>query len=213
VQEGNVIGPLAGADGKVTPERFDQLKTPPKMALLNLYAVLTDIHDSNALDRPWFSYVRKILRITQERFVAVVDRAMFESVSKIQNDPWAYKGYAYCPFAEEETLIFHVNNVPSDYAVNRDTTLSVKYGYEKGNIQFTMMEADHPQEGPCAILDCDMDEHLNPFLHLEDLFKHTVTGGTNPIEIHDYIVLHDRGVDLGYTLQPKGAAVNAAAGR
>jgi hypothetical protein len=34
----------------------------------------------------------------------------------------------------------------------------------------------------------------------EDFFKHQFTGGTHPIDIHEYIARHDPNVDLGYQL-------------
>ena len=36
--------------------------------------------------------------------------------------------------------------------------------------------------------------------HLGDLFKHRFTGGTNPIDIHEYLALAHPGIDLGYDL-------------
>src|ERR1700690_2632291 len=45
-----------------------------KTALLNLFAVLSDEQDPESSPAvPWFSYVRRIVRIDQERFVAGVD--------------------------------------------------------------------------------------------------------------------------------------------
>jgi len=59
------------------------------------------------------------------------------------------------------------------------------------------------QQGDCILLDCDMDENSNLFLHATDFFKHLYTGGTNPIDIHEYIVHRQKGVDLGYELRPR----------
>ena len=36
-----------------------------------------------------------------------------------------------------------------------------------------------------------------------DFLKHQFTGGTNPIDIHEYIVHRQKGVDLGYELRPR----------
>ena len=84
--------------------------------------------------------------------------------------------------------------------------ISVKRAYEQGNLQFTMAKARNAQGG-CFLLDCDMDENSNLFLHTTDLFKHLFTGGTNPIDIHEYIVHSQKGVDLGYELCPVGEPV------
>ena len=56
-----------------------------KAALLNLYAVLTDEIDPTVENDPpcWFSYVRKIVRLDQERFVAEADPALYENVQTI----------------------------------------------------------------------------------------------------------------------------------
>ena len=63
-----------------------------------------------------------------------------------------------------------------------------------------------------VLLDCDMDEHSNIIEHAGDLFTHVFTGGTHPIDIHEYIVHHDRNVQLGYTLNARTAAVGIGAG-
>jgi hypothetical protein len=86
---------------------------------------------------------------------------------------------------------------------------SVKCAYEQGNVQFTVVPATN-NGNKCFLLDCDMDENANLFLHLTDLFKHAFTGGTNPIDIHEYIVHHQNGVDLGYELRPIGQAMMAS---
>jgi hypothetical protein len=62
----------------------DESQTQAKTALLNLFAVLTDEQDPIG-KVSWFTYVRKIVRIDQERFVAEVDSTLFENVQTILN--------------------------------------------------------------------------------------------------------------------------------
>jgi hypothetical protein len=78
--------------------------------------------------------------------------------------------------------------------------ISVKRTYEQGNVQFTLGKANN-QQGDCVLLDCDIDENSNLFVHATDFFKHLFTGGTNPID--EYIVPQQKGVDLGYDLRAR----------
>ena len=82
-----------------------------KTALLNLYAVLTDEQDPIG-KVPWFSYVRKIVRMDQERFLAEVDPALFENVQTIINkltSTFAAEGFFTEPAAD---LPLHIPNIP-----------------------------------------------------------------------------------------------------
>jgi len=65
------------------------------------------------------------------------------------------------------------------------------------------MEKARNQRSDCVLLDCDMDENSNLLLHATDFFKHLFTRGTDPINIHEYIVHRQKGVDLGYELRPR----------
>jgi len=190
--------------GKFTDEGFDN---PPagtqvmmaKMALLNLYAVLTDTKEPVNKTAPWFSFVQQILVIDRERFIALVDPQLWDIINTIKNDIGSFDTF----FPGETGL--HLDNIPSGYTVQGEM-ISVKSHYEQGNLQFTMANVVNGQNQKSVLLDCDMDEHSNVILHLGDVFfRHPFTGGTDPVDIHEFIVFHDRGVNLGYTLTAKTA--------
>jgi hypothetical protein len=175
-----------------------------KTALLNLFAVTSDEQDP--IDSvPWFSYVRKIVRIDQERFLAEVDPALFENVQTILsklNSVYKEQGY----FTESPTL--HISNIPPQYHSEHTLMeiITVKKQYEQGNVQLTLSLLNMPG-GVVHLLDCDMDEHANIVAHGFDLIKHLVNGGTSPITMHEYIVEDSAQqahgiatVDLGYRL-------------
>jgi hypothetical protein len=189
--------------GVMTAELFDGLAAPElvlsKMALLNLFAVLKAQKDPVS-DQLWFNMVKQILVIDQERFVAVVDPNLYESVDHILNNIDQFKPLGF--FAADSQL--HTGNIPREYTLTN--MISVKRVYDEGNVQFTMAKV---QSGgvDTVLLDCDMDEHHNLIEHASDLFKHVFTGGTNPIDIHEYIVHVQKGVELGYELQPATATV------
>jgi len=158
-----------------------------KTALLNLFAVLSDEQDPESSPSvPWFSYVRKIVRIDQERFLAEVDPALFENVQTILsklNSTYKEQGY----FTESPTL--HKVNIPSQYDSEHNlmNIITVKKQYEQGNVQLTLSFLNTPG-GVVHLLDCDMDEHANILAHGFDLIKHLINGGTSPIAMHEYIV-------------------------
>jgi hypothetical protein len=140
--------------------------------------------------------VRQILVIDRERFVANVDPGLYASIDKIHGDLDAFKDQGF--FLGETSQ--HLDNIPSEYQLTADM-ISVKRIYEQGNVQFTMAKARNAA-GDCILLDCDMDEHSNILEHLSDWVTHALTGGTHPVDIHEYIVHHQKGVDLGYALRP-----------
>jgi hypothetical protein len=179
-----------------------------KTALLNLYAVLTDEQDPIG-KVPWFSYVLKIVRVDQERFVAEVDPALFENVQTIINEltsTFAAQGFFTEPAAD---LPLHIPNIPPAYdaANNLVQIITVKKDYEQGNVQLTMSFL-RVNGVAVHLLDCDMDQNRNIILHSFDLIKHLINGGTNPISMHEYIVEDSAEqspngistVDLGYQL-------------
>src|SRR5258708_4027338 len=194
--------------GIMTPALFDGLASAElvlaKMALLNLFTVLnTKIDPVSGLS--WFTFVKQVLVMDQERFVAIVDSKLFESVDHILQNPGTFNRQGF--FSADASL--HPQNIPGEYVPTAvapdDPMISVKSNYKEGNVQFTVGRFRGPA-GDCILLDCDMDEHHNLILHVSDLFKHVFTGGTNPIDIHEYIVSVQPGVDLGYGLEPKRAA-------
>jgi hypothetical protein len=192
--------------------KYDALAGTPqvlaKTALLNLYAVLSDEIDPIG-NVPWFSYVRKFVRLDQERFLAEVDPALFENVQTIVNElasTFKAQGFFTEPPAD---LPLHVPNIPTKYHSDQNLVqiLTVKKDYEQGNVQLTpsFLRVD---DAAVHLLDCDMDEHRNIVLHSFDIVNHMVTGGTSPISMHEYIVRDSAEaaadgistIDLGYTL-------------
>jgi hypothetical protein len=179
-----------------------------KAALLNLYAVLTD--DDDPVDGvPWFSHVRKIVRLDQERFIAEVEPALFENVQTIisqLSSTYAAQGFFTEPAAD---LPLHIPNIPTVYHsdANLVQIITLKKDYEQGNVQLTVSFL-RVNGVAVHLLDCDMDENRNIILHSFDLVKHLVDGGTSPVSMHDYIVEDSAQqaangistIDLGYVL-------------
>ncbi|HEY6412925.1 MAG TPA: hypothetical protein VIX42_04520 [Edaphobacter sp.] len=191
---------------------YDALAGSPqilgKTALLNLFAVLCDERDPIGLV-PWFSYVKKIVRLDQERFVAEVDPGLFENVlSIVQNLNGVFKGQGYSTETQLDFLL-HYGNIPPQYDVqnNLQQMTTVKKKYQQGDLQLTVSYL-RVGGNPVHLLDCDMDEHDNIVLHGFDLLKHLVNGGTSPIAMHEYIeedsaqaaADHIATIDLGYQL-------------
>lgn len=202
VKHGPVLGNLQTA--------YDQLaggqQILAKMALLNLYAVLTDQREPIGHTN-WFRFVQQIVRIDQERFIAEADPALFDIVKNILDNLDQFQPQG---FFTELSASLHLDNIPTRYALTADL-ITVKVRYEQGNVQFTMGKATTSGRD-VVLLDCDMDEHSNAIEHLGDLFIHVFTGGTHPIDMHEYIVHQDQGVQLGYGLHPIGGPVAAGAG-
>jgi hypothetical protein len=198
-------GPVLGRLDTVYDNLAGNQQILAKMALLNLYAVLNDQSDPIS-NRPWYRFIQQYVRIDQERFVAEADPALFDLVQHILNnlDTFGSKGF----FTESASL--HLENIPDRYQLTQNL-ITVKVRYEQGNVQFTMGKATTDGRN-VVLLDCDMDEHANIIQHTEDLFIHVFTGGTHPIDMHEYIVHHDPGVQLGYALNPAGAVAAAASG-
>ena len=179
-----------------------------KMALLNLFAVLTDEEDPIG-KVPWFSYVRKIVSLDQERFVAEVDATLFENVQTILNGlNGSFKGQGY--FTEPDPdLLLHVGNIPPQYGGSQNIRkmITLKKDYEQGDLQLTMFFMTVAGKA-IHLLDCDLDENRNIVLHSLDLVKHLFNGGTSPVSMHEYIVEDSAQnsasnvstIDLGYQL-------------
>ncbi len=203
--EGKSVKLKHGPDvGVVTSAVYDAMNSPAlclaKMALLNLFVVLNNQKDPVST-QVWFSFVKQILVIDQERFVALVSPDLFESIKHVANNLGQFGKQGF--FLGDTSL--HTDNIPSEYQLTAPM-ISVKRAYDQGNVQFTMAKARN-QEGDCVLLDCDMDENSNFFRHATDFFRHLFTGGTNPIDIHEYIVHQQRGVDLGYELRSRGESL------
>jgi hypothetical protein len=217
LKNGDVIGDLQA--------NYDTLASAAavlaKAALLNLYAVLIEEVDPEQTtiqgkDIPWFSYVQKIVRLDQERFVAEVNPGLFESVSDILNGlggKYAGQGYSTDPPAD---FILHYPNIPAQYGGNglkRPVSLvqmiTLKKRYRQGDVQLTVSFFRFPDGNTVHLLDCDMDEHENIVGHSFDLLTHLIeNSGTNPIYMHEFIeadsAQNNDGIatiDLGYTLK------------
>jgi len=200
-------------------EQYDALDLGPqllaKTALLNLYAVLTDEIDPIG-NTPWFSYVQKIVRIDQERFLAEVDKALFDHVDEIVNGlDGAFAGGEYSTEPEADHKL-HIPNIPPQYncpvdnPVNLDRMITVKKKYEQGDVQLTVSKLKTGE----YLLDCDMDEHLEIVGHTVDIVIHAeqeaqnpTDTGTHPYLMHEYIVRDSAqanggvaNIDLGYVL-------------
>ncbi|MFY9227119.1 MAG: metallophosphoesterase [Blastocatellia bacterium] len=169
-----------------------------KACLLNLYARLTDIKSPIVEPTSWFSFVKSILSINRERFIAIVEKQMYDIVSFIAKNDDAFLEY------EKSGHEIHFNNIPNHYKqfVKLEEMISIKSADTKGNIQLTLSISRQPTED-VYILDADIDENSLWIDHLIDLIKHKFTGGTHPYEIHEYIKLATPQVDLGYQLEPK----------
>jgi hypothetical protein len=198
-------------------ERYELLDLLPevlaKTALLNLYAVLTDEPDpiSNV---PWWTYVKEIVRMDQERFVAIVDETLFDHVRQIVDGLGG--PFAGGKYQTEGDLDFplHYPNIPARYNCPANLSqpmVTVKQRYEQGDVQLTMSAYTTGE----FLLDCDMDEDLNVLMHTKDLIIHAAeeltrpkTAETHPFLMHEYIVRDSAQqaankiatVDLGYVL-------------
>jgi hypothetical protein len=200
MKHGPAIGKLDSAYDNLTG--FGDPAVLAKMCLLNLFAVLTDEVEPVGGEH-WFSFIQKIVLIDRERFTAEVDEQLYVVVKKVLADLDKYKQQGY--FTESAAL--HYDNIPQGYKPTSDM-ITVKVRYQQGNVQFTMCTARKDDKN-VHLLDCDMDEHSNVVEHGADLFKHVFTGGTHPIDMHEYILRHSAKnsggvarVVLGYDLEP-----------
>jgi hypothetical protein len=189
-----------------------------KAALLNLYSVLTEEIDpfsdgGGDGGECWFSYVKEIVRIDQERFIAEVEKDLFDHVKKMVaglGGQFPHSNYATEPDGGRSQ---HTVNIPKRYNCpeNLAEMVTIKKGFEQGNVQLTAARLGTGE----YLLDCDMDDHLNIVAHSGDVVIHAVeedvehspTAGTHPYLMHEYIVRDSAQqsggvatVDLGYVL-------------
>jgi hypothetical protein len=78
--------------------------------------------------------------------------------------------------------------------------ISIKSTHSKGNFQLTLTHLTGPDE---VLLDTDIDENGDLLAHFLDLFKHKISGGTHPHDIHELLVQQEGrapGFDHGYRL-------------
>jgi hypothetical protein len=184
--------------GKFTEATYDgvteKIELTAKAALLNLYTKLTDLIEPTAGKEPWFSFVQEIVEIGKERFIAIVDPRMGETIRTIKGDFGKFKDYKPTPAQN------HFGNIPTVYQVQKSKMFSIKSTEDHGNVQLTMAPGKDASGNDLLILDADIDENGQLLAHLADLFKHKFSGGTHPFDIHEYLSLENPNRPLGYEL-------------
>ena len=169
--------------------------TLAKTSLLNSHFRLNSTLEPVAADRSWFSFVLRLIAIGRERFLAFVEPEMETLVRQIHTHIDEFRAdYERTP-AEN-----HRGNVPATLQSRITSMISIKSTHSKGNFQLTLTHLSSPDE---VLLDTDIDENGALLAHFFDLFKHKVTGGTHPHDIHELLVLQEgqtSGFDLGYRL-------------
>lgn len=168
----------------------------PKSSMLNLFAKLTELREPINKRKPWFLFVQQLLEIGRERFIAIVDKDMADRITTIRTNIDDFRDvYKRTPVGD------HHKNLPAAYAVAKNSMVSIKTTEDNGNVQLTIGRGTDPESGDDVwLLDTDIDENGKLLAHLGDLFKHRFTGGTHPIDIHEYLALAHPGIDLGYVL-------------
>lgn len=178
---------------------YDRMPDGPvalaKAAFLNAHYRLNAAREPVSGTRSWFSFVSRLVAIGQERFLAFVDPEMETLVRQIHEHIDEFRAdYERTP-AEN-----HRGNVPPALQSRITSLISIKSSHGKGNFQLTLAHLSGPDE---VLLDADIDESGELLAHVVDLFKHKITGGTHPHDIHDLLALQDGalpGFDLGYRL-------------
>jgi hypothetical protein len=165
-----------------------------KASLLNIYAKLTDLKEPTAGQEPWFSFVREIVEIGRERFIAIADPRMGDIIRAMKSDLGKFKDYRNTPAQN------HFGNIPAAFQPQKSKMFSLKSTEDHGNIQLTLCPGKDAAGNDLLILDVDIDENGQLLAHLADLFKHKLTGGTNPFDIHEYLALTSPNRPLGYEL-------------
>jgi hypothetical protein len=172
----------------------DRVTINAKACLLNLFSKLNTLKEPVNKKKSWFGFVDQVLEIDRERFIGLVQAEMLDRVKQISKDIAEFPEYKRTP-AEN-----HAKNVPTGYKFSKKDMVSIKTREDHGNIQLTLTPAVDPSGTSVIVLDSDIDENGKLMAHLGDLFKHRVTGGTHPFDIHEYLILEDKARPLGYTL-------------
>jgi hypothetical protein len=166
-----------------------------KTALLNTFYRLNATKEPVSAQRSWFSFVTRVLAIGRERVLAFVEPQMEVLVRQIHANIDEFRGdYERTPAGN------HRGNVPPELQNRIASMISIKSTHDTANFQLTLTHLTGPDE---VLLDADIDENGQALRHFLDLFKHKVTGGTHPHDIHELLVLLDGqipGFDLGYRL-------------
>ena len=183
----------------LTEDAYDTLSAGKpalaKTALLNSHFMLGGLMEPISGARSWFSFVRRIIAIGRERFLAFVDPEMERLVRQIHTHIDQFRAdYEHTP-AEN-----HRGNVPASMQARIASMISIKSTHRRGNVQLTLTRLTGPDE---VLLDTDIDENGDLLAHTLDLLKHKFSGGTHPHDIHEILVHAANGepVDLGYRLE------------
>ncbi|MGA9767407.1 MAG: hypothetical protein WBV94_00085 [Blastocatellia bacterium] len=185
--------------GLFTDATYDGLATPKgvlaKAALLNLHLKLRLLKDPTENLPSWFDYVEEVLEIDRERMIAKVSPAMIDAVRTIKDNIEDFPEYKRTPVGS------HFADYPAGFTVTRSRILTIKTHEDQGNLQLCVAPARDAQGEETTLLDADIDENGKLFAHLADLFKHKVTGGTHPFDIHEFLKLVFGDAEpLGYEL-------------
>ena len=172
----------------------DQVKMA-KTALLNSHYRLNRTLEPVSNRRSWFSFVSRLVAIGRERFLAFVEPEMETLVRQIHAHIDEFRAdYERTPSEN------HRSNVPVALQSRITSMISIKSTHSRGNFQLTLTHLSGPDE---VLLDTDIDENGELLGHLGDLFKHKITGGTHPHDIHELLLLQEGQApdfDLGYRL-------------
>lgn len=186
---------VEGAYDAITEARAVTAKT----ALLNIYYRLRTAGPPIVGAVNWFSHVEQIIAIGRERFLAFVKPEMATLVRDI-----ARNIDDAGPDFESASASLHLKNVPPSLRPRVTAMVSIKSTHRKGNYQLTITELAAADGAPAqTLLDADIDESGTFWGHAGDLFKHKISGGTHPVDVHEILVRQDRqtpGFDLGYRL-------------
>jgi hypothetical protein len=166
-----------------------------KAALLNIHYRLRTAGPPIVGAEPWFSLVTRIVAVGQERFVAWAKpdlahavRDVIDNIDDLGDD------------FERADSSLHRKNVPADMQSRVLDMVSIKSTHATGNYQLTVITFTGTDD---VLLDADIDESGTFWAHARDVFKHKITGGTHPVDVHEILVRQDGtqpGFDLGYTL-------------
>ena len=166
-----------------------------KTALLNAHFRLNETVEPVSSARTWFSFVSRLVAIGRERFLAFVEPEMETLVRQVHANIDEFRAdYERTPSEN------HRGNVPAALQSRITNMISIKSTHRKGNFQLTLTHLSAPDE---VLLDTDIDENGDLLAHIGDLFKHKITGGTHPHDVHELLVLQNgqvSGFDLGYRL-------------
>ncbi|MBM3810120.1 MAG: hypothetical protein FJW20_00650 [Acidimicrobiia bacterium] len=162
-----------------------------KACLLNLRHKLSE-PDPISQQKPWLSFVDKVLAIGRERMIALAMPELFDVVATIHRDIAEYPAFERTP-AEN-----HRGNVPEAFRDRIEKMVSVKTSEDFGNLQLTVSQIRNENR---VVLDADIDENGRLLEHIFDvLIRHRLSGGTHPYDIHEILTKDRPNLDLGYRL-------------